>query len=89
MALLPNIDHAYLVLFNPKIHFRKLYYIRFERDELEKEIEIILQVEKDWKEFREKGPLTRPAANGAKYSHKGKSEKTIMNEVETRQRLNP
>ncbi len=89
MALCESIDHAYLVLFNPKMKFRKTFVIRFERDELKREIETILQVEKNWKEFRENGPLTKMPPNGAVHSHHGGNESTIMEEIERAQRLNP
>lgn len=89
MALLESIDHAYLVLFNPKMRYRKTFVIRYDRADLQKEIDIILQVEKDWVEFRENGPLTRRPANGAIHSHHGGNEETIIREIEERERLNP
>lgn len=89
MALLDSIDHAYLVLFNPKMKYRKTFVIRFDRDELSKEIDIILKVEENWREFREHGPLTTMPPSGAIHSHHGGNEETIIEEVERRQQLNP
>lgn len=89
MALCSSIDHAYLVLFNPKMKYRKTFVIRFDRSELQKEIDIILQVEKDWVEFRENGPLTKRPDNGAIHSHYGGNEETIIKEIEEREQLNP
>jgi len=89
MAVLENIDHAYLVLFNPKMKYRKTFVIRYDRHELAHEIETILQVELDWREFREHGPLTTIPTSGAIHSHHGGNEETIMREYEERHRLNP
>lgn len=89
MALLDSIDHAYLVLFNPKMKYRKTFIIRYERHELSREIEMILEVEKNWKEFREHGPLTTMPPSGAIHSHHGGSEESIIEEVERKMRLNP
>lgn len=89
MALLDSIDHAFLVLFNPKMKYRKTFVIRFDRDELANEIKTILDVEEKWREFRESGPLTKRPANGAIHSHHGGNETNIMHEVELRQKLNP
>lgn len=89
MALCDSIDHAYLVLFNPKMKYRKTFMIRFDRDELKSEIDTILEIEQNWKEFREHGPLTTRPINGAIHSHHGGSERTIMQEFERDHRLNP
>lgn len=89
MALLPNIDHAYLVLFNPKMTFRKLFIIRYDRSDLEDEIAMVLEVEKKWKEFCDTGILTKKPASGAIRSNYGGSEKSIESEIELRQNLNP
>lgn len=89
MALCPQIDHAYLVLFNPKMKYRKTFVIRFDRSELEDEIAMILEVERNWQEFREAGALSKHSPNGAVFSHHGGSEDSIIAEVEQRQRLNP
>lgn len=89
MALCKSIDHGYLVLFNPKMKYRKIFVIRFERSELESEIKMILEVEENWKEFRETGPLTKRPSNGMVYSHHGGSEETIIQEYEQGKELNP
>lgn len=89
MALLESIDHGYLVLFNPKMKFRKTFVIRFDRSELEKEIGMILDVEEKWMEFRETGPIMHRPPSGGVWSPYGGNEETIEKEIERRQRLNP
>ena len=89
MALMESIEHGYLVLFNPKMKFRKTFVMRFDRSDLENEIETILDVEKKWVEFRESGPLTRRSPTGGVWSQYGGREETIAREIEGRQRLNP
>ena len=89
MALLENIDHAYLVLFNPRMKFRKTFVIRYDRGELEDEIEIVRMVEKNWCEFITDGSMSRKLDNGGIFSSYGGNEETIAKEVEARQRLNP
>lgn len=90
MALLPNIDHAYLVLFNPKMAMRKIFVIKFERDELKDEIDMILGVEDDWIKFLDSGIHTKKSTNGAFYSSTlAKSEEEIVKEILDKQRLNP
>jgi hypothetical protein len=89
MALLPNIDHAYLVLFNPKMEHRKTFVIRFDRSDLLHEIDVILDVEKSWDHFVDSGVLNHRSANGAIWSKLGGDEVDIAAEIEQRQRLNP
>lgn len=89
MALLPNIDHAYLVLFNPKAKAFKLFVIRYDRSDLVDEINMILEVEKNVGEFFIAGPLTKKPASGAIISGYRKDEKEIVAELELRQNLNP
>lgn len=89
MALLPNIQHAYLVLFNPKMADRKIFTITYERGDLEKEIAMVLQVEREWDMFCESGPLTKHPASGAVWANIGGSEADIIAELEQRQALNP
>ena len=88
MAVLSQIDHAYLVLFNPKCD-RKTFVISFNRSDLEKEIEIILQIEEEWDKFVDSGILTTRSPNGAIYSSFGYSEQEIIKDVEVKNRLNP
>lgn len=89
MALLPNIDHAYLVLFNPKMKQRKTFVIRFDRSDLLHEIDIILDVEKSWDHFIDSGMLNHHSVNGAVWSTLGGNEVDIAAEIEQRQALNP
>ena len=89
MAVLSQIDHAYLVLFNPKCIDRKAFIIHFDRSELENEIEIILQIEEEWDKFVDSGILTTISPNGAIYSSCGYNEQEIIEKVEMKNRLNP
>ena len=89
MALLDNIDHAYLVLFNPKMKRRKTFVIRFDRDELSEEIKVIREVEEEWENFLLTGPLTTRPSNGMIWSTCGGTEENIMREVSRKQKLNP
>lgn len=52
MALCENIDHAYLVLYNPSMASRCLAAICYERNDLEKEIETVRLIERDWAAFK-------------------------------------
>lgn len=89
MALLDNIDHAYLVLFNPRMKRRRTFVIRYDRSELESEIETVRDVEEEWTKFLVSGPLTSASPNGAVWSALGGSEEQIVEREEARQRLNP
>ena len=87
MAVLDNIKDAYLVLFNPKMKVRKTFVIHFTREDLKEEIEMILQVEKDWNDFLVNGPLNKKP-QGVYLGASG-NEATIKAEVEKAQALNP
>lgn len=87
MALLENIDHAWLVFFNPKM-IRRLIVIRYDRADLAKEIETVLGIEKSWHDFKADGILTRDPDDGF-CSARGDSEATIEAEIEKANRLNP
>lgn len=88
MALLEQIDHAYLVLFNPSM-YRRTFVIRYDRSDLKHEIKIIRQIEDDWKDFAMTGVLTGPPISGAVWSNIGEDEASIIREIEKRQQLNP
>lgn len=86
MALLENISHAYLVLYDPSMPDYGIVAIRYDRDDLEKEIETILQIESDWKDF----VIENHSLPGDRIVSFGiRSEDDIIKEVEARQRLNP
>ena len=89
MALLPNIERAYLELYNPSMKYRRSYVIRFDRDELMDEIDTVLEIERNWRNFRMFGLVTKPAANGAIYSHYGPSEESIRKSYDIDKTLNP
>ena len=87
MALLDNIDHAWLVFFNPKM-IRRLIVIRYDRTDLAKEIETVLEIEKSWHDFKANGILTDDPYDGF-CSVRGDSEESIKTEIEKMNRLNP
>lgn len=89
MALLPNIDHAYLVLFNPKMEHRKTFVIRFDRGDLLNEIDVILGIEKSWDHFVDSGVLSHRPVNGAIWSEHGGDEGQLFQEIERNQGINP
>jgi hypothetical protein len=88
MALYPNIDHGYLVLFNPRMKLQRLFLIEYSRDELKKEIDIILSVEADWNEFINTKGFSRPTSGAIWYSRTPSEEEIIKLEMD-KQRLNP
>jgi len=86
MALMDDIKHAYLVLYDPSMPDYDTVAIRYDRDDLEDEIVTVLKVEKDWSDFMIKNhslPGDRILSTGMK------SEDEIIEEIEARQRLNP
>ena len=89
MAVLPTIEHAYLVLYNPKMKFRKAFIITYDRSDLEDEIAMILKVEEDWNDFCEHGILTKRPPSGACFSSRGGTEEAIEREIAQRMGLNP
>ena len=88
MALYPNIDHGYLVLFNPKMMLQRLFLIKYDRSELQKEIETILQVEEEWDDFSER-MLSRPTSGAVWYSKTPTEEEIIKLEMDKHHSLNP
>lgn len=89
MALLPNIERGYLVLFNPKFRIRKIFVIKFDRSELESEIEEVLEVERKWDDFRSHGLINKASPNGGTWSAVGRTEEQIEEMIMERQGLNP
>lgn len=88
-ALLDNLDHAYLVLFNPKMTHRKVFVIRYDRKDLQSEVKAILKVEADWADFLEHGPLNHKPASGAIWSDIDLREEDVMAEAMKADGLNP
>ncbi len=87
MAVLDNIKGAYLVLFNPKMKVRKTFVIYYSREDLKEEIEMVLEVEKNWNEFLVAGKLAK-TPEGVYLGVTG-SEESIKAEVEKAQALTP
>lgn len=89
MAVAPNIQKGYLILYNPDIVVKlsQLYAIEVSREDLEDEIEMILEVEDKWNKFTLSDPLATPPDRLRGGSPLSSSK--IMQEIESRQRLNP
>lgn len=89
MAVSSTIKKAYLILYNPDINvrFSQLYIIEFTREDLANEIEIISDIETKWLEFCGPGKLKSPTATVQYTSFV--SSKTIEQEIEQYQKLNP
>lgn len=89
MAVLPSLDTGYLILYNPRMKERKVFLIEWDRDELSKEIDTILQVEKDWDEFVENGPLHHNLPNNGCWANIGLSEDALIHVIEKKKGVNP
>lgn len=89
MALLPNITGAVLELYNPSMKSGQIRWFRFSRNELEKEIEMILKVEDDWKDFCCNSDLAFGIYKDSYAEEAALSESQIIKAIEERQRLNP
>ena len=93
MAVCPTIEDAYLILFNPRMKFRKLYVIRYGRNELLKEIDIIRKVEEDWMEFlgkEEKMSVKAWSTTPDQFVYTGGgNEEDIIADIQRRQHINP
>lgn len=50
MAVCPSISNAYLLFYNPSM-YQQLYIVNYDRIELLNEIEMIIEVEKNWLEW--------------------------------------
>lgn len=86
MALLPNIEKAYLVLYNPGM-MRKMFIVQWDRDELADEIDMVREVVRDWDEFEAKRAYSFPP--DATWSGMGIDESTIVEDLERAKGLNP
>lgn len=88
MAVLPNINDAWLVLYNPSMRGAKLYGIHYTRRDLEDEIAMVYQVATNWVLFDLTGPMHASIPYDV-MSGKGKAEWEIVSELEKAGRLNP
>lgn len=89
MAVTSNIQKGYLILYNPDIIVKlsQLYVIEINREDLEDEIEMILEVEDKWNKFTLSDPLATRHDWLRGGSHLSSSE--IVEEIKNKQRLNP
>ena len=88
MAVLDNIDYAFLVLFNPRMtELARTFAIRYSRHDLQDEIDMILKIEDDWNRFVER-IRHRGFPTPAVFSHDaGKDESEIIEILEKSERL--
>ena len=82
MAVLPNLEHAWLILFNPSLKDCSLYAIPYSRKDLRNEIETCFDVAKGWELFL-KDDMKRLGYSSTI------SEQEIKEELEEIARLNP
>lgn len=89
MALVPTISYAYLVLYNPSIEKKdyRLFVSSYHRRELEEEINMICDVERDWESF----VTSLPTFSIGTYpvGEKCFDEEEIVELVKMHYRLNP
>jgi hypothetical protein len=90
MTLLPSIDYAYLVLYNPSIKAEKcrLFISLYHRRDLQDEIDMIRQVERDWFMFRKVMPPVLHVGTiwcGSECC----DEEEIIKKIKEHSRLNP
>jgi hypothetical protein len=86
MTVLTNIDHAKLVLFNPRMKFRKLFIIDYDRSELQDEIDVVNKIAADWHDFKISGFLSKKHIG---WNSVGGSEESIAKRLKLRPTLNP
>jgi len=85
MAVCNNIVEASIIFYNPSMR-NQMYIAEYERDDLEDEIEMILEVERNWKEwFAGFGTLDRNYL----VSGTGLAEQDIIREIMKKEELNP
>lgn len=88
MAVLNNIEHAYLMLYDPRLITHKAVMIEWERGELEDEIGMILDVEKRWDMFR-MSHHSPYAINGGVWQAVGPNEQAIIDKLRKKGVINP
>lgn len=84
MAVDCHIDTAYLILFNPSLKKFNLGVFKYTREELEEEIKIIKQVEKDWIKF-----LDNLSINNESIVTTKDKEEDIIKLIKQENRFNP
>lgn len=82
MAVEPNVERGYLVLFNPAMKFRKIYSIRYSREDLKEEIEKVLEVKEGWRDFLKRSKsILNSKRDDVQWGSVGGSEETIKNKI--------
>lgn len=91
MALCDTIEHAHLALFNPSLSTRRLFVIEYERKDLEKEIQEILEVEEKWEDFIYHGKISLMLPEDDRFwaSEIVPNETTIIEDLKEKKNLNP
>lgn len=88
MAVLDTIENAYLVLYNPRIITMKTVVIEWTRDELEREIETVINVEMEWDKFVA-SHLSPHILNGGIWQNVGPSESELVKTLRQKGIINP
>lgn len=87
MAVRAHIDHAYLVLYNPRMLCDNVVAIPYDRDDLKKELEVISDVLGEWNRFIFE--LPKMSVGDRLYGHYDLPEREIMTIMELRKNINP
>lgn len=91
MALCDTIKYAHLALFNPSLSTRRLFVIEYERKDLEKEIQEILEVEEKWSDFIDNRKMSKMLPEDYRFwtSTLVPDEATIIEDLKEKKNLNP
>lgn len=85
MAVRPTIDNAYLLFYNPSMG-NQLYIVDYDRSDLADEIEMVLEVEKNWLAWiADLSKLDKHLL----ISGDAEAEQAIIDEIMKREELNP
>lgn len=87
MATCESIERAYLIFFHPRCTCQE-YVVIYDRKDLEKEIEICLDIESDYRSFLE--DFTKSAPENTELASYGADlESRIIEDIEKKNKLNP
>jgi len=86
MAVCDTIERANLIFYNPSM-VNEMYIVTYTRDDLDKEMDIILEIEESWLEWIDSG--TGSLNNNAMLMGTGTEELQIINKIMKAEELNP
>lgn len=85
MAVCESIEEAYLLFYNPSMK-NQLYIVNYDRADLEAEIDIVLDIERDWLDWiKNRGNLDHHYIVAGKLN----AEEEIIRSIMRREELNP